>query len=444
VNPDDPLGLLAPAKPRAGDPLDLLTPISKAPSKLSIARRNATKPHPEDTEEPEASYAQQALGGIAALAHDIPGAEAAQAGARSIFRRQPYAEALSDIRGAEEAAPTSVRLLNNVTGGTIAALAGPKGPWMSPLGRGGSAAVQGARLGAATGLLSAEPASFEDRLLKAGKGGAIGGTIAGVVGDVLPITARTLAAKSLGTKAVQRSAQMELADEAAYGKAMAEGKGATHPQVTAALNNPTARGYADAAREAPSLAGADDATILHETYKRLGERQRGLEAQLENPANYKAGAAREVQDIELAKRQLLAAADQIMPGYRQAVQGHAQLAGEYDAFQDASDATNRIVRKASVAGRNLLKNTPEAFKDRIAAMDRAKAEAAREAVLGRLHDKATEYVTPNPLKLFGAPKTAGAIGRAAPYLDLLDQRIKTNPNLFRDALMAALGSHAGN
>ena len=53
---------------------------------------------------------REQLGGIASIAKDIPGAEAAQAGARSFFRGQPYAEALGDIRGAEESAPALARI----------------------------------------------------------------------------------------------------------------------------------------------------------------------------------------------------------------------------------------------------------------------------------------------------------------------------------------------
>jgi hypothetical protein len=313
VNPDDPLGLIGSPqkKPEPADPLGLITG-PKPPTKLAIAKRNAAMPHPEDSEDPEPSYATQALGGLASLARDIPGAEALQAGARSVLRQHPtgkpnrfgfvpterdqsYGEALSDIRNAEESANPWVRRYNSIAGGTIAALAAPKGPWMNPLGKGGTAAVQGARFGALQGLLSADPASTQDRLLKAGKGGTIAALVAGTVGDLLPRVTRVAAAKSLGTRALQRGQAMSTADDAAYSKALAEGQGQVHPDATAALGDEHLgiKAYADAARESPSLKGADDATILHETYKRLGERQRGLEAQIERAADYKAGPARE-------------------------------------------------------------------------------------------------------------------------------------------------------
>jgi hypothetical protein len=46
--------------------------------------------------------------------------------------------------------------------------------------------------------------------------------------------------------------------------------------------------------------------------------------------------------------------------------------------------------------RNLQKNTPESFKLRLSAMDKAKAEAAREAMLGRLQEKTGDYLNKNP------------------------------------------------
>lgn len=453
MNPeDDPLEQLKAlkAKGQAPDPLDALKKIAqptapRLPTKLELAKRNASTPHPEDLEDDEPSYAQKALGGVASLAHDIPGAEAAQAGARSLVRGQSYTEALSDIKGAEAAAPSGVRLYNNAAGATIAALAGPKGTYLNPMGTGGSAAIQGARLGAATGLLSAEPASVEDRLVKAGKGGAVGGAVAGALGDVAPNLLRVISAKSLGANAMARGAEMSAADQAAYGKALAQGKGATHPDVTAALNSPGIAPYAKAARNSESLQGSDDATILHEVYKRLGERQRGLAAQVERAADYKAGPAREIQDIGLAKQRLLDAADKIMPDYRTAVEQHADLAGKYGAFQDAGDATNRLLRGVSPAGRNLQTNTPEAFTARIASMDPEKAAAAREAVLGRVQDKAGDALNKNPLKLFGVPKAVGMVNKVAPVLDLIDRQAKgPNAGAIRKAIMAAVGTHIGN
>lgn len=126
----------------------------------------------------EPTYAQQALGGIASLARDIPGAEAAQAGVRALVRRQPYREALSDIRGAEDSAPGVVRNANRFIGGGIASAVLP-----------GGAAAKGAQYGALTGALSSDPNSgVESRAIGAGAGavtGALAGHYLGKAGDKL-------------------------------------------------------------------------------------------------------------------------------------------------------------------------------------------------------------------------------------------------------------------
>lgn len=131
-----------------------------------------------DAPEIEPSYAQQALGGIASLVRDMPGAEGAQAVARALVRRQPYREALSDIRGAEDAAPSIVRNANRFVGGGLASAALP-----------GGAAWKGAQYGALTGALSSDPNSgLESRAIQAGAGaaaGALAGRYVGKVGEKL-------------------------------------------------------------------------------------------------------------------------------------------------------------------------------------------------------------------------------------------------------------------
>lgn len=139
--------------------------------------RSANLPD-HDAPEIEPTYAQQALGGIASLVRDIPGAEAAQAGVRALVRRQPYREALSDIRGAEDSAPSVVRNGNRLLGGGIAAAVLPGGP-----------ALKGAQYGALTGALSSDPNSgLESRGIQAGTGavaGALVGRYAGKLGEKL-------------------------------------------------------------------------------------------------------------------------------------------------------------------------------------------------------------------------------------------------------------------
>lgn len=428
MNPDDPLGLLTPQKKDTSDPLGLLTPSKgHLPTKLELAKRNAAEPHPEDLEDADPSYAQQALGGIASLAHNIPGAEAVQAGVRSVARGQPYTEALSDIRGAENSANPWVRRYNNLAGGTVAALATP----------GKTAFQQGAAYGGAEGLLSADPQSAKARVVNAAKDAAITGVGGKLLGELAPNAARVIAAKTLGKTALARTGAMETADAAAYGKAASEGVGTTDPAVTATLNHPTVKPYAAEIRNSPVFQGADDATVLREAYKLMTEKQQTLAQRVINSSDYKAGSQLEKTEIQQGKRQLLDAADNVMPSFRPAVYGHATAKGELDAFRQASDATNRIVRGANVAGRKLAQNSPEAFNASIVKMKQDEAKAALEGVLGRL--KGRTGMNANPLKLFGVPKSVSGVNKMAPYINALDQQAGNTGGTLRRALGVSAG-----
>lgn len=133
------------------------------------------------------SVGERIGGGIAAIAKDIPGAESAQAGVRALIRRQPYAQALQDIQGAEESAPTAVRRLNRTVGGTIAGLAipsiaGKTLPAAAASRVANSGALQGAIFSGASGALNSAPLSESgvgDRTgrmaIGAGAGALVGG-----------------------------------------------------------------------------------------------------------------------------------------------------------------------------------------------------------------------------------------------------------------------------
>jgi hypothetical protein len=377
----------------------------------------------------EASYSQKALGGIASLARDIPGVEALQAGARSVVRRQPYSEALSDIRGAEDAAPSAVRNYNRIAGSLPAIMATP-----------GGAVLQGARFGAVKGLLGAEPATLEERTHDAAREGAIG-AVAGKAGQFLVNTARTGISRTLGKIAERRDAQIAARDAANYGKAASEGVGVSNPAVTAALDAPDVKPFADAIRGSSIFKGADDATVLREAYKLMGEKQGTLATRAANSPDFKAGTSLEKAEIGKAKRELLDAADKIMPSFRPAVQGHAELAGERKAFQAAADATGRLINGTTVAGKNLAKRSPEAFMKSILQMTPAEAKAATEGVLGQLKAK-TGIISGNPATGFGLVPSVSRINRIAPWLEALDKQAgNTVPSLLRATTMSGLLAH---
>lgn len=112
----------------------------------------------------EPGVGTKVLGTLASLGRDIPGVEAAQAGIRSLIRRQPYREALADIRGAEDAAPTVATLPARLAGFGLASAALP-----------GSAAMKGAQVGALTGALSSDPnTGMTSRAIQSGVGAGLG------------------------------------------------------------------------------------------------------------------------------------------------------------------------------------------------------------------------------------------------------------------------------
>lgn len=397
------------------DPLDELKKSrGHLPTKLELAKRNASEPHPEDLEPDDPSYAQQALGGIAAMARDIPGAEAAQAGTRALFRRQSYKDALSDIRGAEDTASPVVKWGNRIIGGTVAAAAVPAA----------NVVKQGAIVGGLRGFLKADPASLGERATSATKEGSVD-ALAGKVAEGLGVAGRSIGARTLDRVAQLRRGAMEAADKVNYGKAAAEGNLAAAnptPQVVSnTMDETDIKPYIDIVRGSRTLKNADDATVLREAYKLMSERQGTLANRVVNANDFKAGTQLEKADIGAAKKQVLTAADAVMPSFRPAVYRHAELMREMQAMRAGADATNRIVRGFSGAAKNAEKNAPDAFLESIDAMTPNEARAALEGIFGRLKMSKTA-LSINPARLFGAPQLASRYGKIGPIVDALDKK----------------------
>jgi hypothetical protein len=389
------------------------------------------RPLPEVQDEP--SYAQQALGGVASLARNIPGAEALQAGARSLLRGQPYTEALSDIRGAEDTANPWVRRGNALVGGLLSAGAAP----------GSGVVAQGAGYGAASGLLNADPSSVADRLKSAGTQAAVDAVAGKVGGEMIPQSVRRMLAPALDKASLLRKDAISAFDKFAYGRAASEGvlagEKAIPSIVTDTFNDPDVKPYVDAIRNSSVYQGASPSTIISEAYKLMSERQGKLGTMMANSADFKAGSSLEHAEITSAKQKLLDAADHIMPSFRSAVEGHAELAGQRDAFKAARDATKNIIEGTSGATKKLTTASPEAFMRSIGLMSPEEARAATQGLLGQMKETPTA-LSGNPLKLAGIPKAVARSGRLAPYLAALDARTGTQyPSLLRGAAIAGGG-----
>jgi hypothetical protein len=128
----------------------------------------------------------KALGAAASLVRDIPGVEAAQAGIRAAIDAPTWAdlkpsnfgahyrEALSDIRGAEDAAPAVATVPARLLGAGLSTAALP-----------GGASLKGAQFGALSGALSSDPnTGLASRGIQAGVGAAAGAALPSVLSKV--------------------------------------------------------------------------------------------------------------------------------------------------------------------------------------------------------------------------------------------------------------------
>lgn len=407
---DDPLQALLKTKQAPAEEIDPLDEL--------IASKKLTPALPA-VDEVKPGIGSKLLGVIASVNRKIPGAEAAQAGIRSLVRGQSYREALDDIHGAEDAAPAWATKPVELAGGVLSAMAIP-----------GGAALSGARYGALNALASSNPdANVADRLHNAAWEAPLG-ALAGKAGEKLsPLVRSRIPVKmggprSPGTVALEHKAEVSAADRMAYGRAANEGAGAmTTPEVTAALNAPDIQPFVKAIRGSRSFQGADDATVLREAYRQMTERQGQLIGKLSGK-DFKAGTSLEQADIGLAKQELKAAGATMMPSFPGAVAQHAAKMGERDSFRAAADATRRITRGVQPAAKNLEANSPEAFAQMISGMKAGEAKTATEGVLGTLKNQ-TGFRA-NPLKLFGLGPAVQKSARVAPYMNALDSKTGSN------------------
>ncbi len=224
----------------------------------------------------------------------------------------------------------------------------------------------------------------------------------------------------------------------------AQSTGATAPPTVSPLQNlrqtlarPDIAPYVKEVQASPSLAGADDPTVLQEVYKLMGARQRMLgRGMVADPTNFKAGSALEQADIGNAKEALLAAADPVMPSFREAVQAHAAAAGEQEALYTGADAARRQIGGKQVAGKRLTGQSLDAILRDIKQMTPGEQRAAAEGILGRLGENMSPNL--NLFKAFGLPRAAVNVSRVGPLL-----RASDAGNPLQQMLRAAAGATGG-
>lgn len=321
------------------------------------------------------------LGALSAVARDIPGVEAAQAGIRSLIQRQPYGEALGDIRSAQAEVNPVSRTGLRLIGGGVSAAALP-----------GSPAMQGARYGGLLNIASADPDKTVGERALTGATGAVGGGLLGKAGDVAATGLRALRAPNFVKATRALEAQRSQATAPLYAQAEREGVQSAMTPVTPQLRNVLDEsdisgivGELQTQRQFRGLP-ENDPRMLDAVYKALSDIERQLQNPLNamNPTRVNTGRFN-VANVQAAKRQLLDAmsegAGAPMPTYRGAVQEYAAQSAPIDAMSEGFQAM-RTAMGAGGSPDNLLNKGPEALGDMLRGAAPEVVEAARTGALG--------------------------------------------------------------
>lgn len=242
-------------------------PKMAAESTAAPARPVAAKPARERQPLAEAIPAA-----VANVARQVPGAEPAMALARSVALRQPYGEALGDIRGAVERLPAGVRVPTGMVGGALATAAMP----------GKTFAKQAAAYGAGMAAAEASPeVGLAERAVRA----PVQGALSGLLSKAMDIGGTAIRARFTPT-AEQTLLKQDIAREVTsapkYKKFRQLGDLADNIKTDEQLERtaniiglPVVRRAIDMVRgESPRLKDlADtDAQILDAVYKKLGKK----------------------------------------------------------------------------------------------------------------------------------------------------------------------------
>lgn len=316
---------------------------------------------------------------IANVSRDIPGAEAAQAAARAVARRQPYREALGDIRQATEALPTAVSVPTRMAGGALAGAVMP----------GSTVARQAAGFGALSGLTEASPDMGVQERIARGAGSAVLGGALAKGAQTVGTVARAMRGQ---TRPAQMLAEQEARDAAAqplYEQFRALGELPPTDRLTDLLTLPVIRRAIRTVRsESPDLRDlADtDARVLDAVYKRIGQRA------FRSSTGFETGQARTA---------LLEAIDEASGGlYRPAVETFREGSRNMAAVQRGARA---LQRAASPTGgtteRAALQESPEALSRWSAQASPAERERAVGGVLGEVKQRGmSDLLTPVGLR----------------------------------------------
>lgn len=346
-------------------------------------------------------------------AQGIPGMESLEAamgvlGSKMTGNPLSFAESRDALRAESSKMPEEIRTTAKLAGSALAL----------PLVAGLSPAAGGAVIGAADQGLSADQMSLEERLARAGMG-AIGGAATGKAIETGGTSMRAAAARPFSKNLAGREDALATLDRQNYGaaaRAMST-DGGTSPAIQSALSDPVVVPFVKAVKGTQQFANADDATLLREAYKLMGERQSMLGNRLANSEDFKAGSSLEKADIDAAKKRLLSAADSMGPEFRAAVQAHAKGKGEIKALQFGAKAGGQVMNRRPVATARAAATSGDALRRKAPDMSLEERLAAEEGILSTL--KSGIGIQPNVVSLGGALTSVVRPTRVAPLLRAL-------------------------
>ena len=429
-----------------------------------IARYNAAEQAQAEREEKLASPVTRAATAFGQVPKAFPGGEAVMAGVRSLARRQPYSEALEDIRTAQESVnPVAAGVTR--TAASMAAL----GPFLSRItpaattvGGITQAAGTGAGVSAAERALSATPESVAERVAgtaRAARTGALfGGGLQAAGRGIMGARdlAKSLIKPSRGAQQIAAETALTAQTKPMYAAAEVAGQATQGPAQT--LGQPGIRGYVDDILSSPSFRekypNPSQQDIIKAVREHILDTQMAAEKAMAGQAvtgGQRVQAATRLQkdDAELLAKRLLDESDYFTQGlYRQAVSTTARGKGMQRAAQEAGEAVKTAATRSWVPGQKLGVESTEAFVRDVGKMSPEEVRAALPAAYAGLRESVG--LNYSPLAGFGIPRSVTNIIQARPAIQALEQASAANqppslrraftvgstPKSIRDYLMA--------
>lgn len=354
-------------------------------------------------------------------------------------------QANRDFRVANKAAATDSSPISMFLANALGALATPipGGALLKAVPKGaglaariGTAAGEGAMQGLLAGVgenagTSGDPTGLGHGMAAGGLGAA-GGLALPVAGQVFnagTTLGKAMLGKSVGQGAMDIAGRVEREAAPWYRAAAKEGDAAVAAgrdmtPITQALESQTAKPFADMIRKSETFAGANEPTVLRETYKLMSTTARKAEKQIEGSPEHLAQTSLLLGDINLAKTRLRDAAKDIMPSLDPAILARREIGKSEKAFAENSDLANLVIKGTDISGKKLTMNTTEAWRKKIDGYTPNEARAAYDAVLARLKD--IPEFSSNPLTAFNVVpsvvRTTLGAKRLQPILEMLAEK----------------------